>query len=668
LNTSAIVWIVWLALGFWLTWAGFLWEVEYFRSPGPQFYRLLLTLLFAFPLVLAAYHRLRRAWFRWEPLMVVLPVIAGLVYDTRAALVAIAIVLATLAVGRGLRLLMKLCPEGPIEEIVVDAALGFGWLHCMLFLLGLAGLYTPAALGAFFAAALLLGARQLPGIGATLIAAENGWTHEMEFRSLFGSLLVLVSLALVVMSTMVILAPSLAFDVLAAHLPLVHNYASQHALRTPSYLPYGYYPQNIEVLMTAGYVLGGDGAAQMLPPVFFALALVAAYRIGRLCGFDRFASFAGVVFSAAIPFLHWTGSVAKNDLALAFFILAALLGYLRWLKARNFQWVLAAAFFLASAAGVKHIVIFAIPPLSLLFLHAAWSQRARLRSVAALAVTFMVFGLFWHTRTWLLTGNPVYPAAAAAATRAAVRYHGSVWQHVIFPYLRFLWEIFFRGRRYFESPLNQPLGIALVLFAPLWLLVRRRIAAAEMACLLFCGLYLAYWAATVDMIRYAVSPFILLTVLVTGRLIAFWRAMPKSIGFSVLIASAYALLFGLFGIAIQELNAPQLSYFAFRIDKPGYLREALATYRALEFVRQASQPGDRVFSVDACSVAYVRDPAAFDCTMWTHQAPPEIRAQIAAKDYHFLIVPSNHTELAPTGWGKVYGDKSFDVLRPDGSL
>jgi hypothetical protein len=663
LSISAVVWIAWLAFGVWLTGAAFLWEVDYFRSPGPQFYRLLLALLLAFPLVLAAYHRLRRRWFKWEPLTLVLPVIAGLVYDTRATLAAIAIVLATLTVGRRLRLLLKLRPDGPVEEIVVDAALGFGWLHCMLFLLGLAGLYTPTALVVFFAAALSFGGRQLPGIWAALIAAKNGWAKEAEFQSLFGSLLVLCSLALIVMGTMVILAPSLAFDVLASHLPLAHYYASRHALRTPSYLPYGYYPQSIEVLMTAGYVLGGDGAAQMLPPVFFALALMAAYRIGRLCGFDRFASFAGVVFSAGIPFLHWTGSVAKNDLALAFFILAALLGYLRWLNARDFRWVLAAAFFLASAAGVKHIVIFAIPPLSLLFLHAAWSQPARLRSVAALAGIFIVFGLFWHTRTWLLTGNPVYPAAPAAATTAATTYHGSVWRQLILPYLRFSWDVFFRGRRYFESPLDQPLGITLVLFAPLCLLVRRRIAAAEIACLLFCGLYLAYWAATVEMIRYAVSPFIVLCVLVTGRLIAFWRAAPNSIGFSVLIASAYALLFGLFGIAIQELNAPQLSYFAFRIDKPEYLREALATYRALEFVRWASHPGDRVFSVDACSVAYVRDPAAFDCTMDMNHAPREIRARIEAKDYRFLIVPLNHPELVPAGWDKAYSDKSYDVYR-----
>jgi hypothetical protein len=159
------------------------------------------------------------------------------------------------------------------------------------------------------------------------------------------------------------------------------------------------------------------------------------------------------------------------------------------------------------------------------------------------------------------------------------------------------------------------------------------------------------------------QPRKVLSVLVTGRLIAFWRAMPNSIGFSVLTASAYSLLFGMLGIAILELNAPQLSYFAFRIDKPGYLREALTTYGALEFVNQASQPGDRVFGVDACSVAYVRDPSAFDCTMRTHQTPREIRARIEAKDYRFLIVPSNHPELAPTGWGKAYRDKSYDVLQ-----
>ena len=526
--------------------------------------------------------------------------------------------------------------------------------------MGLAGLYTASALAVLFVATLLLCARQLPLVWAALIEWRTGWSRDAALRSVLGSVLVLCGLVLIVVTTMVTLAPALAFDVNATHLPLVHHYASQHALRTPSYLAYGFFPQSIEVLMTAGYIFGGDAAAQMLPPVFFALALMTAYRIGRLCGFDRFASFTGVVFAAATPFLHWTGSVAKNDMALAFFVLVALLGYLRWRETQDFRWVWAAAFFLAAAAGVKHIVVFAVPPLALLFLHALVRQRAPLRQAVVLIAVFLCFGLFWHARTWILTGNPIYPQTAAVAVQPVARYQGSVWSNLILPYLRFPRRVFFEGQRYFESPLNQPLGIMLALFAPFWFIIRR-ITAAEAACLLFCGLYLAYWFFAIEMVRYAIAPILILSVLTAGRLIGFWRQASKPIQFLVVMASSYVLLFGLLGIAIVEVNAPQLRLFAFRIDRTGYLREALIPYRSLEFVRRTSHPGDCVYAIEACSVVYAPDPSTFDCAMTLKVPAQQILGLIDKKNYRFLVVTTGHPEVVPSGWERAYRDESYEV-------
>src|SRR5262249_51793863 len=137
-------------------------------------------------------------------------------------------------------------------------------------------------------------------------------------------------LAFAMCSLLVILAPSLAYDVLRIHLPLAHSYAALHALRVLPNLSYGYFPQGVETLMTLGYALAGDPAAQMLPPVYFLLTLVAAFRVGRLCELSRAGVLAGVLFIAATPVIHWTGSVPKNDLALAFFTLSAILAYLLW--------------------------------------------------------------------------------------------------------------------------------------------------------------------------------------------------------------------------------------------------------------------------------------------------------------------------------------------------
>ena len=146
MNTAVILGIAWFLFAIAITWTGFVWEVEYFRSPWTQFYRLLLAVLCAFPLIFAAYHRLRRAWYNWEPAIGALPVIAGLVYEPRATLVVVAIVLAVLATGRKLCVFLALHADGPVEEIAVAAALGFGAWNCLLFGLGLAGLYRAGVL------------------------------------------------------------------------------------------------------------------------------------------------------------------------------------------------------------------------------------------------------------------------------------------------------------------------------------------------------------------------------------------------------------------------------------------------------------------------------------------------------------------------------------------
>ena len=64
---------------------------------------------------------------------------------------------------------------------------------------------------------------------------------------------------------------------------------------------------------------------------------------------------------------------------------------------------------------------------------------------------------------------------------------------------------------------------------------------------------------------------------------------------SLIGAETYCLLISLMGLMIVDINGPQLSYFAGRLDKPGYLREAMHAYGAVEFLDRShpSRPGFR---------------------------------------------------------------------------
>ena len=608
----AATWLAWLAAAVWLTWPGFLWQVQYFRSPGALFFRLLIAAIAVSPLAAWAYERFRRggSW-HWEFAGIAsLAVASVFLYEPRPAGVTLAIVLASFAMGRRLRVWLRIPAIGAVEDLTISSGLGLGTLHCLLFLLGLAGWYTAPAFLTCILAAFILGGREIFAFWTALRRLHQSWGAAPELRGWGGTLIAVFGAAFVTCSLMVMLAPSLAFDVLRVHLPLVHYYAAEHALRTPAYLSYGYFPQGLETLMTMAYVLAGDAAAQMLPPVYFALAMLIAYRIGRMCGLSQLAALTGTIFAAATPLVHWTGSVAKNDLALAFFMLAALQGYLRWRESGDFQAVLAGAFFLAMGAGVKHSIVYATPPIVLLYTRAALRQPRPVRALAKLAAIFLIFGTIWIARTWWFTGNPAYPFSPALVVPAN---HAAQWWTSVIRCLRLPWDVHFHGRGYFESPLNHPMGIALVLFVPLWVLAWRKLNRTEGACLFFCALYLPYWAVVQGQPRFAIAPILILQVLTAGRVIEFCRVGRPVIKLSLYAASVYAVLFGLLGAAIVEINTPQLRYFARRIDKPEYLREALQPYRAVEFVNGRAHPGDPVLSVNACPFVYAPNPSLFDC-------------------------------------------------------
>ncbi len=653
-------WLIWLAVTVWLTAPGFIWEVEYFHSPGPQFFRIVLIFLAAFPLALWGYHHVRRGGlWQWEfTIIAAVPLVAAVVYEAKAAAVTLLAVAASFSIGGRVRRWLRIPAEGAVEDIALSTGLGLGIFQCAFFLMGLAGWYTVPVFLAWILVCLLAGGNEIPALWTAFGRLHRTWGATAELRGWAGTLAAAFGLAFVTCSVLITLAPSLAFDVLRVHLPLVHYYAAHHALRTPDYLSYGYFPQSVEMLMTLGYVLAGDPAAQMLPPVYFALAMLMAYRIGRMCGWTLVGSLTGALFAAAAPALHWTASVPKNDVAIAFFMLASLHGYLRWQPSGEFASVLAGAFFLAMAADVKDSVVYALPPLALLYMHAAMQQPKPIRATLKLAAVFLLFGTFWHARAWLVMGSPAYPYSA----RAAVTAHGTGpgWRSLLVHCLRLPWDLHFHGHSYFESPLDQPIGIALLLFVPVWLLAWRKVNRAEGAGLLFCGLYLLYWAVVQGTPRFAIAPLLILFVLNAGRVIQFCHTMPPALKFSLYAAAAYALLFGLLGVAIVEINAPQLRYFARRIDKNEYLREALLPYRALEFVRSAAHPGDPVLSVDACPFVYAPNPSLFDCE-WQRDLN-KLGPLLLRRDYRFLILPVAPAAEVPPGWHAAYTDESYRVL------
>ncbi|MCL5746331.1 MAG: hypothetical protein M1541_20770, partial [Acidobacteria bacterium] len=566
------IWFAWLAVFLALTAKPFLREVEYFKSPGPQFSTLFVASLPVIAAALLVYSRLRRAsLWRYEPIAVTaVPTVAFLVYEPLATLVTLSVLAACYAAGRAVRRGLALEIEDAAGDIAVSAAAGYALLSYGLFWLGLAHLYYPAVFVLLIAAPLAAFYGELPALGRACRRLWAGWTGDEELRRPLAGLLALFGALFAAVTAMAALAPSVVFDALKMHLTLAATFAGQHSLRPLPLLDYSYFPQGVEVLMTASYALAGQAGAQMVTPVFFALTLMLLASIVRRSGASRLSVLAGVVGAGSMPFLHWSGSVAKNDMALALYQLAALDAYLRWRESGHFRWVWLGTFFLAASFGVKHVALLGGISIGLLYLQAVWRQKRRRLAAAALAVIFGVFGLCWHARAFRLTGNPVYPERLSRGVRLDTP--SPPWaktQKVPYRILR-PWRLLYDGKPFFESPLAQPMGVVLLMSLPVWLLVRRRDASpTEKACLFFAGVSLAYWVYHIPALRYALAPLALLVALTAARLPLLGVLYGRWCGVSAAVALAYALLFGACGVLIIEVNAPQIRYFARRLDQAG---------------------------------------------------------------------------------------------------
>ncbi|HUJ22586.1 MAG TPA: glycosyltransferase family 39 protein [Bryobacteraceae bacterium] len=664
---ASTLWILWLAGAIAATLPLGIWHVQYFRHPGARFLPLLLLALGISAAAVPLYHKLRqRGLWRYEPaILTALPLAAALIYQMRATGVALWVFLSAFAAGHFVLRRVRLNTENPLEEMTLAAGIGLGVLACAGFGLGLAGGYHAWAVAALLAGVCLVFRREIPALGSTCRRIHLSWAENSEVRSGLGTLLVVFAVVFTICGTMVMLAPSLAFDVLRYHLAEVEAYSAQHALRVLPFNDFCYYPQNVEVIMTLGYSLGGQAAAQMAPPLFFILTLLLVYLLARRCGATRLGGLAGMVFAGTLPFTHWTGSVAKNDLALAFYVLAALYAYLRWEESANFSWIGLGVFFFAMGAGVKLVAVYAAPALALLYGRAVWKQPGRVKALAGLAAVFAVCGLFWPARTYVLTGNPVYPWSMGRAVSGHTPAARSGWR--VLEYLQLPWNIQFHGQRYFESLLPNPLGVIFVLFVPVWLMVRQKRAyRAERVCLLFAAMYLLYWSSSVNTLRFAIAPVALLAALTGSRLAALYHsAGPWLKGFQ-LGASAYALLVALLAAMIVEINAPQFRLFAGKLDRAGYLREALVTYPSLDYLNTHASPGERVLGVMNCSAAYAPDPASFDCIYPLSEVVDwhAVAQRVEGDHFRFVVAPSGSAEkwIAP-GAEKIYRDPAFSVYR-----
>ncbi|GAB4432185.1 MAG: hypothetical protein Kow0031_13530 [Anaerolineae bacterium] len=355
--------------------------------------------------------------------------------------------LSLVALGLGRWLLLRLLPQSlpAAGQLIFGTALGLGLLSLMSLAVGLAGGFNrPVAYGLTLAltAAVLPSLRALwqelsrrRSAPAAASNRPNGWTA--FYLAAFALLALLVALL-----------PPTDWDGLFYHLTAPKLYLQAGAVVGGFDVPHFSFPALLEMLFAWAMLLRGDIAAKLL---HFVYGLLLAGLVGLTT--HRFLSAAAVwralLLLASMPMLYILSGWAYNDLALAFYQLAAIYWLIEWAQASrgagapgrkdaevppaignspftiHHSPLILSGLFAGLAMGLKYTSF--VTPLFIIIAITYYATRNTqqianrksqianskliLSSLAAFSLPALLIAAPWYLKNWAFTGNPVFPFA-----------------------------------------------------------------------------------------------------------------------------------------------------------------------------------------------------------------------------------------------------------------
>lgn len=223
--------------------------------------------------------------------------------------------------------------------------------------------------------------------------------------------------ALAVLSFVAAQAPETGNDSMAYHLHFPKLHALAGRLVHDAFHPRSLWPAMPGMLFTAGLALQGVALAKLFAWMALPLALLAvAGFASRAAG--RAEPLWATAFLALVPALWQQSLFAYTDNTILLFSFVSFAALMLWEEsgyaARS---GVVAGLALAGLMSIKYStlitvvffgVVFGVP----LVRRKATAFRAKASALAIVAGTTALFSGFWYWRSWLITGNPVFPFMA----------------------------------------------------------------------------------------------------------------------------------------------------------------------------------------------------------------------------------------------------------------
>ena len=303
----------------------------------------------------------------------------------------------TLGVGLvGLRWL-KLSLDSALATLLYGLGLGFGFLGLLVLFLGLTGLVSTAV---FYTLMILL----------TTLTLLPVLRFLPQIRPSRPTKLTTFYLCLTVgMALFIALLPPTSWDGLFYHLKGPKLYLEAGRIIGGIDIPHLNFPSLFEMLFMLAMGLRGDVTAKLLHFAFHGLLAGLTYLVARdMLRVPKPGTAVLILYS--IPMLLNLGAYAYNDLALAFYQVAALAALHQWQKSNHKQWLILCGLWCGLAMGLKYTSF--VAPLTIAIL-VAWHFRqqwqAMIRPLFTIALPATIVAAPWYIKNWAFTGNPFYP-------------------------------------------------------------------------------------------------------------------------------------------------------------------------------------------------------------------------------------------------------------------
>jgi hypothetical protein len=553
------------------------------------------------------------------------------------------------------RLVLRKWIEG---EPALSVALGLSLLAHAAFALAAAGWLTQSALIVLIAAVHGLGLLQVWPAWRQALGAWR-WKAVLGLTAGLAPLFVLA------------LYPPTGFDETLYHLPIARAFAETGSLPFLPALRVPVFPPLNELLSAALLLLAGDVSTHLVQ----LLAALATAALLIDWGRRSFSPIAGWLAAAAFlgnPIVVYLSGTAYVEPLLILFITAAVYGLERWRDSRETVWLVLAALFAGSAAGVKYLGLFFVGAVFLAALPAAVRERRwRDLALAAVAVLAVLAPTYGRILAW--TGNPLFPFYPQI-------FGSGLWDPQPAPsrplttrlveYLRIPWAVLFDRRSVGWQP---PYSPAYLLASPLLVYaffrdarVRRLLAMALAYSLLFPILPpdSRYLAVVLPLFSLALGAVLALLAAPASWRLRWLRAVA-------VLLFLPGWLYALYGLH-REGPLP-----ATPGEREAYLRRELPLYAAVEFLDGLPGSGYVAYGIHAENMIYHADdgtllgdwsgPAGYRRVLPALQDPEALHRRLRGLGVRYLLLPRDRIPSLPAepAWRRrfhrIYADGNAEI-------